>query len=70
MKVTTVVLGDIKDSNSCIADECGMLFQLMEKHVFPKFAKKMLMLDRKLMNVAMMSESRQARCISHGSFVL
>lgn len=69
MKVTTVVLGDIKDRNSYMADEFGMLFQLMEKHVFPKLAK-MLVLDRKLLNLAMMSGSRQARCISYGNFVL
>lgn len=44
MKVTTVVLGDIKDHNdSYMADEGGMQFQLMEKHVLPRFAKRMLM---------------------------
>lgn len=44
MKVTTVVLGDIRDhDDSCMADEGGMQFQLMEKHVFPRLAKRMLM---------------------------
>lgn len=45
MKVTRVVLGDIKDhTDSCMADEGGMLFQPMEKCVFLRFAKRMLML--------------------------
>lgn len=44
-KVTTVVLGDIKDhTDSCMAHEGGMQFQLMEKRVFLTFAKSVLML--------------------------